>query len=42
MYTLKGVSSVATSLLLKKSLNKTEILIFYLYVMCSLFPKAAF
>ena len=38
MYTLEGVSSVQTSLLLMKSLNKTETPIF-LSVVCSLFPK---
>ena len=41
MYTLEGVSSVATSLLLMKSLNKTETPIF-VSVVCSLFPKANF
>ena len=41
MYTLEGVSSVQASLLLMKSLNKTEIPIF-LSVVCSLFPKAIF
>ena len=41
MYTLEGVSSVAHSLLLMKSLNKTETPIF-LSVVCSLFPKAIF
>ena len=38
---LEGVSSFQTSLLLMKSLNKTETPIFR-SVLCSLFPKAIF
>ena len=41
MYTLEGVSSVETSILLMKSINKTETPIFK-SVIFSLFPKAIF
>ena len=41
MYTLEDVTELQTSLLLMKSLNKTDTPIFF-SAMCSLFPKAMF